>query len=80
MTKIETRVSFADYKLLQEISRDYGFKSVYQLLSAVVGLLLASIKGKRYRHDTEPPNEIVEMFSELEALDNEYRNPRREEL
>lgn len=77
--RVITRITFADYKKLQRICKLYKFRSIYQLVAALISIFLAHTCNEEDQRGTVP-NEFVEMFKELEAEDCEYRNIRREQL
>ena len=60
--RISTRVSRAEWLRLERIRGDYGFRSVYQMLHALISLVLA---WRRHMEDRSEPTvsaEIEEMF------------------
>ena len=63
--RVYSNVSDSDFRRLQAICRDYGFKSVYALLQTLLRCLL-----RHTGHIPEPEeysmgNEISEMFEEM---------------
>ena len=63
--RVYSNVTPADYRRLQAICKDYGFKSIYQLLQTLLRCLL-----RHTGHEPEPEeysigNEISEMFEEM---------------
>ena len=65
-----TKIDDEKYIELQKRRNEYGFKSTYEFLDAIVGMALLQMSRIEYRR--EHPNESVvmdeidEMFSELE--------------
>ena len=55
----------ADYKRLQAICRDYGFKSIYQLLQTLLRCLLRHTGHIPEDEEYSMGNEINEMFEEM---------------
>jgi len=72
MTKraVLTKIDDEKYIELQKRRNEYGFKSTYEFLDAIVGMALLQMSRIEYRryHPNEPVvyDEIDEMFSELE--------------
>lgn len=60
--RISTRVSPDDWRKLERIRDDYGFRSVYQMLHALVTLFLAWRLDEEDGRDVTVPAEIEEMF------------------
>lgn len=60
--RISTRVSPEDWRKLERISDDYGFRSLYQMLHALVTLFLAWRQHEEDRSETTVSEEIEEMF------------------
>lgn len=84
--RIYGNVSAREYGLLRAICRDYGFKSIYSLVNALVRALLKYANTADY--DDGPDSlgkEIEDMFDEmLDTADagrhlatEHYRNKRR---
>lgn len=63
--RISTRVSRMDYETLERIRDVYGFRSVYQMLHALVSLFLAWRLGEEDERGITVPAEIEEMFEEF---------------
>lgn len=65
-----TKIDDEKYIELQKRRNEYGFKSTYEFLDAIVGMALLQMSRIEYRreHTNEPVvmDEIDEMFSELE--------------
>lgn len=65
-----TKIDDEKYIELQKRRNEYGFKSTYEFLDAIVGMALLQMSRIEYRreHPNEPVvmDEIDEMFSELE--------------
>ncbi len=60
--RISTRVSPDDWSRLERIRDDYGFRSVYQMLHALVTLFLAWRLDEEDGRGVTVPAEIEEMF------------------
>ena len=60
--RISTRVSPEDWRKLERIRDDYGFRSVYQMLHALVTLFLAWRLDEEDGREVTVPAEIEEMF------------------
>lgn len=60
--RISTRVSPDDWRKLERIRDDYGFRSVYQMLHSLVTLFLAWRLDEENVRDITVPAEIEEMF------------------
>ncbi len=63
--RVYSNITDSDFRKLQMICKDYGFKSVYQLLQTLLRCLL-----RHTGHTPEPEeysmgNEIGEMFEEM---------------
>jgi hypothetical protein len=63
--RVYSNVTDADFHKLERICKDYGFKSIYQLLQTMLRCLL-----RHTGHEPEPEeysmgNEINEMFEEM---------------
>ena len=64
--RINTKVSDADYAVIQAIVRDYGFRSVYQLMQTLVMTFLRHVDSVRDAEYEEGVGvEIEEMFDEM---------------
>lgn len=63
--RISTRVSADDWSKLEQIRDAYGFRSLYQMLHALVTLFLSWKLDEEDERDVTVPAEIVEMFEEL---------------
>ena len=58
---ITTKVDKPTYDLLKKVSKEYGFRSIYELNKALITCFINSIETR----SRSQPNEIDEMFSEL---------------
>ena len=63
--KVFTNISPADYARLQTICKDYGFKSMYQLLQTLLRCLLRHTGHVPEPEEYSMGNEISEMFEEM---------------
>lgn len=63
--RISTRVSPEDWRKLERIRDDYGFRSVYQMLHALVILFLAWRLDEEDRRGVTLRAEIGDMFGEF---------------
>ena len=63
--RVYSNVTPADYRRLQAICRDYGFKSIYQLLQTLLRCLLRHTGHILEDEEYSMGNEISEMFEEM---------------
>ena len=63
--RVYSNVTPADYRRLQAICKDYGFKSIYQLLQTLLRCLLRHTGHAPEPEEYSMGNEISEMFDEL---------------
>ena len=63
--RVYSNVTPADYRKLQSICKDYGFKSIYQLLQTLLRCLLRHTGQEPEPEEYSMGNEINEMFDEL---------------
>ncbi len=64
--RINTKVSEGDYRILLAVVREYGFKSMYQLLQALLLCLIRHVDSVRdAEYEDGIGAEIGEMFDEL---------------
>lgn len=60
--KIISRVSEDDYKKLEHLSKLYGLKSVYSLLSYITYMFLRSVDQRNGTSDSELPEYVIRLF------------------
>ena len=65
--RVYSNVTPADYRKLQAICKDYGFKSIYQLLQTLLRCLLRHTGHVPEPEEYSMGNEISEMFEEMIA-------------
>ena len=63
--RVYSNVTPEDYRRLQAICKDYGFKSIYQLLQTLLRCLLRHTGQAPEPEEYSMGNEISEMFDEL---------------
>ena len=63
--RVYSNVTPADYRKLQAICKDYGFKSIYQLLQTLLRCLLRHTGQAPEPEEYSMGNEINEMFEEM---------------
>lgn len=63
--RVYSNVTPADYRKLQAICNDYGFKSIYQLLQTLLRCLLRHTGQIPEPEEYSMGNEINEMFEEM---------------
>ena len=63
--RVYSNVTPADYRNLQAICKDYGFKSIYQLLQTLLRCLLRHTGHEPESEEYSMGNEINEMFEEM---------------
>lgn len=75
--RIYSNVSQREYELLQQICRDYRFRSIYHLLQTLVRMFLRYANTESYRQEeTSVGKEIEEMFDELIGAEEDPRRYR----
>lgn len=76
--KIYTRISETDHERLRQAATDGGFRSLYELLKALVGNFLRLRERKRRAPPDEQPDEISALFRRLaDAQTPHYVKPKR---
>ena len=63
--RVYSNITDSDFRKLQKICKDYGFKSIYQLLQTLLRCLLRHTGHQPEPEEYSMGNEIHEMFDEL---------------
>ena len=63
--RVYSNISDSDFRKLQKICKDYGFKSIYSLLQTMLRCLLMHTGQEPEPEEYSMGNEISEMFDEL---------------
>ena len=64
--RINTKVTESDYRILLHVVREYGFRSVYQLLQTLLVCFIRHIDSVRdAQYETGIGVEIDEMFEDM---------------
>ena len=63
--RVYSNITPSDYQKLQQICRDFGFNSIYQLLQTLLRCLLRHTGHQVEPVDQSIGNEIGEMFEEM---------------
>ena len=77
--KVNTRVTPETYRRLDEIRRDYGFRSVYEIVQSLIHCFLCATAKEGDTREYPVPYEIEEMFSSLADGERhvEFEKPKR---
>lgn len=66
--RLYTKVSEQEFRMIRRICADYGFKSTYKLMQALIRALLRYADTGAYEEDdTSLGKEVEEMFDEMMA-------------
>jgi hypothetical protein len=76
--KIVSRISAYDYGRLDSIAKEYGFKSIYEIMQGLVYCFLRSMEKNDVRQPPSIDEEVDDMFRSLsEYEEHPYVKPKR---